>query len=102
MKYITLACQLGMTTELLVKKMVAYAEEQGIEADIHATSLAQFVEEPGQTQVLLLGPQVKYLLKRAKEACDPLGIPVGVIDTRDYALQRGENVVKQALALIGE
>lgn len=100
MIYITLACQLGMSTEMVVKRMRAAAQEQGIDADIHATSLNQFIQEPGHTQVLLIGPQVKYQYEKAKQVCDPLGIPVGVIDTHDYGMMRGEKVLQQALDLI--
>ncbi len=99
MIYITLACQLGLSTELVVKKMKSSAQGQGIEADIHASSLEEFIANPGKTDVLLIGPQVKYMFKKAKAACEPLGIPVGVIDTRDYGLQRGDRVLAQAVSI---
>ena len=49
-------------------------------------------------QVILLGPQIRYELKRITQATDP--IPVEVIDTRDYGLMKGDNVLEKALNLI--
>ncbi len=49
-------------------------------------------------QVILLGPQIRYELKRITQAADP--IPVEVIDTRDYGLMKGDNVLEKALNLI--
>ena len=49
-------------------------------------------------QVVLLGPQVRYELKRIQKAADP--IPVDVIDTRDYGLMNGKSVLEKALALL--
>ena len=47
---------------------------------------------------MLLGPQVRYELKRIQKAADP--IPVDVIDTRDYGLMNGKSVLEKALALL--
>ena len=63
MKKIMLCCSAGMSTSLLVKKMVAEAEKRGLEVDINAFGVAEFEQQVGQYQVVLLGPQVKYMQK---------------------------------------
>ena len=49
--------------------------------------------------VALLGPQVGYQLARAKEICDPKGVPVDVIPMQDYGMCNGMNVLKFAYKL---
>ncbi|MDT1878230.1 PTS sugar transporter subunit IIB, partial [Acinetobacter baumannii] len=51
-------------------------------------------------QVVLLGPQVKYMLKTLSDKAASLNIPVQPIDTMDYGMQRGDNVLNYALSLI--
>jgi PTS system cellobiose-specific IIB component len=61
MKKIMLCCSAGMSTSLLVKKMVEEAQKRGMEAEIKAFGVAEFAEQVGHYQVVLLGPQVKYM-----------------------------------------
>ena len=49
--------------------------------------------------VLLLGPQVRFLLKKMKEKYEPMGIPVTVIPTVEYGTMNGAKVLKLALDL---
>lgn len=46
-----------------------------------------------QYQVVLLGPQVKYMLKTLSEKAASLNIPVQPINAMDYGMQRGDNVL---------
>ena len=99
-KIIMLACSAGMSTSLLVSKMQEAAKEQGKDYEIFAKSVAdidhQFeVEKP---DVLMLGPQVRYLEDNFKKKLD---IPVEVIDMQDYGMMNGEKVLKEALSAMG-
>ena len=100
MKKIMLCCSAGMSTSLLVKKMVAEAEKRGLEVDINAFGVAEFEQQVGQYQVVLLGPQVKYMLKSLSDKAATQNIPVQPIDTMDYGMQRGDKVLDYALSLI--
>lgn len=100
MYQIMLCCSAGMSTSLLVKKMRVAAEAQGIEAQIDAYSVAEFDEQVSHYQVVLLGPQVKYLLNDLTARAEPHGVPVSVIGMSDYGMQNGEHVLEQALELI--
>lgn len=102
MKRITLVCGAGMSTSLLVTKMVAAAEKLGIEANIIAVAEAELKNHIDNTDVLLLGPQVRFLLNKYKTAYEPKGVAVDVIDSMDYGLMNGEKVLNHALSLFKE
>ena len=81
MTKIILCCSAGMSTSLLVTKMQAAAKEQGIETAIQAMSEAEVKNHEDEMDVLLLGPQVRFLLKKMKrpEGSEPPGDPPGVL-----------------------
>lgn len=99
-----LACSAGMSTSLLVNKMKEAAEAQGIEADINAYSSSEAEQrlENEDIDVLLLGPQVRFMQKQFEDKLASKGTPVAVIDMADYGMMNGENVLKTALKLIDE
>ncbi|QGU87926.1 PTS sugar transporter subunit IIB [Erwinia sorbitola] len=97
---IMLCCSAGMSTSLLVRKMVESANERGIPVEIEAYGVAEFETEFPRYQVVLLGPQVKYMLKTLSEKAATHGIPVQPIEPMDYGMQRGDKVLDFALSLI--
>ncbi len=97
---IMLCCSAGMSTSLLVRKMLANAEERGIPAEIDAFGVSEFDTQFSRYQVILLGPQVKYMLRMLSEKAAAHGIPVQAIDPMDYGMQRGDKVLDYALSLI--
>lgn len=101
MTKILLVCSEGMSTSLLVQKMRESAAQQGLEADINAVAEVSLKHHIAGTQVLLLGPQVRYLLDRLTEEYTPAGIRVAVIDMVDYGRMNGAKVLEKALALLG-
>lgn len=98
-KTIMLACAAGMSTSLLVKRMQDAAAQDGVDAKIFATPASGIEDEMAaeHPDVLMLGPQVRYMESDLKQKLD---IPVDVINMQDYGLMRGENVLKSALKLI--
>ncbi|MDM5234602.1 PTS sugar transporter subunit IIB [Lysinibacillus pakistanensis] len=103
MKNIMLVCVAGMSTSLLVSKMQKAAQDQNIEADIYAIAEGE-VEKVIATKmpdVLLLGPQVRYLKGSFEKKFQDMNFPIDVINMADYGMMNGENVLKQALTLIG-
>jgi len=97
---IMLCCSAGMSTSLLVRKMAEVATERGLEVEINAFGIAEFDEQFPRYQVVLLGPQVKYMLKTLSEKAATQGIPVQPIEMMDYGMQRGDKVLDYALSLI--
>ena len=101
MKHIILACNAGMSTSYLVKKMQKAAEEQGVEAEIKAVPVTEAAQYIDKCDVMLLGPQIRYELPKMKKTIDGR-IPVDVIDMRDYGAVNGKKVLDHALQLIEE
>lgn len=64
---ILLVCAAGMSTSLLVTKMEKSAQEQGKDYRIWAVSGDSAKNHIDQADVLLLGPQVRYLLPQMKK-----------------------------------
>lgn len=100
MKYLTLVCASGMSTSMMMKRMQDCANKKGIETTIVAMSETAFRKYTEPTDVLLLGPQVSYLLDALKKEYEPRGIRVMVIDMMDYGMMNGEKVLQTALDLL--
>lgn len=96
---IRLFCAAGMSTSLLVKKMEEAAVQKGKDVDIKAFPFTDMEREIQGIDVALLGPQVGFQLNRAKEICEPKGVPVDVIPMQDYGMCNGMNVLKFAYKL---
>jgi cellobiose PTS system EIIB component len=101
MKRIILVCSAGMSTSLLVSKMEAAAKAKGIDCTINAYGEAQLKNHEDEMDILLLGPQVRFLLNKMKEKFSDRSIPVEVINTVDYGTMNGEKVLNRALELLG-
>ena len=61
MKKIMLCCSAGMSTSLLVKKMLVEAEKRGLAAEIKAFGASEFDDQMPHYQVVLLGQKIKYM-----------------------------------------
>lgn len=100
MKRITLVCSAGMSTSLLVTKMNAAASKLGVDVKITAVAEVELKDYWDATDVLLLGPQVKFLLNKLKVEAERRGIPIEVINSIDYGTMNGEKVLNRALKLL--
>lgn len=96
---IRLFCAAGMSTSVLVRKMEEAAVQKGKDVDIKAFPFTDMEREIEGIDVALLGPQVGFQLNRAKEICEPKGVPVDVIPMQDYGMCNGMNVLKFAYKL---
>ncbi|MBA4493974.1 PTS sugar transporter subunit IIB [Paenactinomyces guangxiensis] len=104
MKKIILACAAGMSTSIVVSKMKAEAQTRGEEYDIYAIPEGTIEEELAKCNgedvlAILLGPQVRFMKKKAELAAAPYGIPVDVIDTKLYGTANGAKILDHALEL---
>ncbi|MGG5332546.1 PTS sugar transporter subunit IIB [Enterococcus sp. AZ163] len=102
MKTIMLVCAAGMSTSLLVTKMEKAAQAQGAEAKIFALSASEADPEieKGKVDVILLGPQVRFMLKQFEEKAARINVPVAVINMQDYGMMDGEKVFAAAVQLM--
>lgn len=101
-KTIMLVCSAGMSTSLLVSKMQKASEEQGLDTDIFAAAAGEADNkmESKDVDVLMLGPQVRFMKDQFDKKVEGKDIPVEVIDMQDYGMVNGENVLQTALELI--
>jgi len=100
MKTIMLVCSAGMSTSLLVTKMEQAAKEMGEELKIFAVSEAEANRHFDEIDVLMLGPQVRFLKGKIEKAVAGKNIPVDVIDSIAYGTMNGQAVLTKALSLL--
>ena len=103
-KTIMLVCSAGMSTSLLVTSMQKSATVNDIDSDIFAVSAseANHYLENKKIDVLLLGPQVRFMQNQFAEKLAPKGIPLDVINMQDYGMMNGAKVLEQAESLINK
>lgn len=97
-KKIMVVCSAGMSTSLLVSNMEKAAKSKQLPFEIFALSgsdVNTYLEEK-EIDVMLLGPQVRFMKKQFAPILEPKGIPVEVILMKDYGLMDGESVLAWA------
>lgn len=72
------------------------ADSRNLEVDIRAIAETQLKNEMEDLQVVLIGPQVRYLEKKIKAQLEPKGVAVDVIDQMAYGMIQGDKVLDQA------
>ncbi|AIM16744.1 PTS sugar transporter subunit IIB [Neobacillus sp.] len=101
---IILVCSAGMSTSMIVSNMKKVVAQKNMDVYIEAipSTEAENYMETNDVDVLLLGPQVRYLENRLKESTNDTGIRVDVINPQHYGTLNGEKILQQALDLIKE
>lgn len=99
MTKILLICSAGMSTSMLVTKMKTAAKEENIEAEIWAVGFADKDANIENADVILLGPQVRYMKDGLEKEIDGKK-PVMVIDMAAYGSMNGKKVLDAALAAL--
>ena len=93
---IRLFCAAGMSTSLLVRKMIEAADAEGLEVDIVAYPVGEMDSRLDGVDVALLGPQVGYLKAEKQKLAAAHGVPCDVIPMTDYGMVNGKNVLALA------
>lgn len=89
---VLLVCAGGMSTSILMKKMIKYAQSQDFTLKIEAASVSSYEDVCKNYDVILLGPQISYKKAEIQAASH---MPVDVIAPYDYATGNSENIFKQ-------
>lgn len=100
MRKILLVCSAGMSTSMLVKKMLEAASKINYEVIIEAHSISEVRTIGRNWDVILLGPQVRFQLKDIKDFFPTK--PIDSIEMKSYGRMDGENVLIQAKMLLGD
>ena len=67
---VLLLCSQGMSTGMLCDRIAAAAKEDGCEMTVWAASEIKAREHVGKADIILLGPQVRYLKSRIEEMAE--------------------------------
>ena len=102
MKKIMLVCSAWMSTSLLVTKMEKSAKEENIDVEIFAMSEGEATKHYDSVQLVLLGPQVRYLKKKLQKKLEDKDLVVEVIDSLNYGTMNGKKVLENAMNILGE
>jgi len=85
-----------MSTSLLISNMRQAADQRGLSVEVTSVLVAEAVHVFKNYDVILLGPQVRHHISQFENA----GIPVEIINMRDYGTMNGWRVLKQVLSAI--
>ena len=99
MKKIVLLCNQGMSTSIIVKKMLEAAKKENFDCDISAFPSSEAKEKAADADIILLGPQVRFQQKTVASQCP--GRPVEVIDMKLYGRMDGAGVLAFAREKMG-
>lgn len=97
MKSIMLVCSAGMSTSLLVTKMKTASNEMNLEVEIFAVAEVDAKNHYDKADIVLLGPQVRFLKDKIEKEVKEYSIPVLVIDSISYGMMDGKKVLESAL-----
>lgn len=90
---VLLICSMGASTAVLCDKIKVAAEKDGFDMDISATAIVGSNDKVEKADIVLLGPQVRYMLKKVQEQTN--GKPTESIDMLHYGMMDGDKVFEQ-------
>lgn len=101
-KKIYLFCDAGMSTSIMVNKMMEVVKLHNMPLEISAYPVGRAKEmvEKEKPIAIVLGPQVRFILEKTKKEYEPQGIPICSIDPEAYGMMNGEKALKDVLKVI--
>lgn len=97
-----LACNLGMSTSLLVEKLKAEAKSRGLELEVDAVPFDKVILTADKTDILLLGPQIRYLVKKFEAQMGDKIPVIAAMNMSDYGLLNAKKILDESLTLYHE
>lgn len=99
---ILLVCAAGMSTSLVVTKMKAALAPNEQDWVIKAEPVEKLQTIIDEYDVVLLGPQIGYKKAELSKLAEKKGKPLDIINTMDYGLCKGDNILKHAKSLLNK
>lgn len=96
---ILLVCVGGMSSTLLVNKMEKDAKKRDIDCKILAVGEGNIKSELGNFDILLLGPQLRFMFDDVKSIVGDKA-PVAIIDMVNYGTCNGHAVLNTVLEIL--
>ena len=93
---VLLVCNQGTSVSMLTKKIEDYARGKGV--DVHADAVS-FVNVGGlasKTDIILLGPQARHLLKKMQSEYGDKVRVIQVIDMSSFGLLKADKIFDAA------
>ena len=101
--HILLVCNLGASTGIMVAKMREISKNSkvlaGKDIKIDARPAGELEEYINDYDVILVGPQMRHKFKDLKKIADTYKKPIDIINSQDYGLVNGGNILKAAIVL---
>jgi PTS system cellobiose-specific IIB component len=87
---------------MLVNKMKETAEQRKIPLEVEVVADSVLEDHMEGLDVVLIGPQVRYLEKELRGLLEPKGIKIDVIDQMSFGLMQGDKVLDQVITLLNK
>lgn len=100
---VVLVCTQGMSTNIMRGKIEEAAKIKNIDMSVIDVGLDDLSNHLTDTQIVVLGPQVKYATKSVRNEIDKVNtnIKMFVMNFQDYGLMRGDRVLENILTELG-
>ncbi|WP_291649703.1 PTS sugar transporter subunit IIB [Clostridium sp.] len=95
---ILILCATGTSSNIVVEAVKKAVGNRDIK--IFANGIEELRESGNECDLILLGPQIKYKLEAVQKIVGNKNIPVGIIDSMDYGLCRGKEILDKAIQII--
>lgn len=95
---VLLICSQGASTAIMCDRIREAAKENNVEMDVNAVAMAVSNDYLSNADVILLGPQVRYLKSKVIAAAGEK--PVDTIDMTTYGMMDGKKVYEQIMEMI--
>lgn len=93
-------CSAGASTSLWAAKAQKVANEQGKQIEIKAHTIAIVADEGAKADIILIGPQARYMEKKVKAQFPEK--PVSVVPMQIFGLMNGEDSLDYIETVIEE
>lgn len=100
MKKILLICDMGMSTSLVVKRMLEHADRENIEVEIEAKGSQDFSAAASEFDCFLIAPQIGYKLSDFTLIANQHNKPIALINMMDYGMLKGDKILTQAFDMM--
>ena len=98
MKNVLLLCSSGLSTSLLVNRVQKIAMERDININVSTSSSNTYKRVADDADVILLGPQVRYMLREVKKVAPDKA--VSVINSSAFKRMNGAAVLDHIVELL--
>ncbi|WP_315074594.1 PTS sugar transporter subunit IIB [uncultured Clostridium sp.] len=95
-------CAAGMSSSLIADKINDKFKEKNIDGIIEAFSISELESRINKYDMVLVGPQLRYMYKKITEDCKKHNKPVAMIDVKHYGKQDANSIIKQIQKTLAE